>query len=309
MAILKNILNLVSCGLSAVLGTGTKGCRPFLKKVTALSFLPAGFKLDGSRTLDDEYFTELQASGKLIHVKGIRTFTDNSSDDSMQEEEDGTKQVTKYGLYEFLVQFINGLYFHSALTSLNSFGDYDVIFWDREGNGLGTEAVNGSLKGFTVGMLQASRMSWATDTTTQKEGLAFQLLERTEVDTNYVFIDSANLDFNPNRKDGINEVVVSFPSIPEDASTTITIKAVTKQDSKPFTGALFSDFIVKRDGVTANPTAGDDSVTAGTYELTTTINTTNEVLAAGLYDNALSQAVIAMDTDLYKSNTATATVI
>jgi len=27
--------------------------------------------------------------------------------------------------------------------------------WDREGNGLGTKAVDGSLKGFTVGMIQA----------------------------------------------------------------------------------------------------------------------------------------------------------
>jgi len=309
MAILGNILNLVSCGLSAVLGMGTKGCRPFFKKVTALSFVPAGFKLDGTRVLNDEYFTELQATGKLIHVKGIRTFTDNSSDDSIEEMEDGTKQVSKYGLYEFLVNFVNGLYFHSALTSLNSFGSYDVIMWDREGNGLGTKAVDGSLKGFTVGMVQASRLSWATDTTTQREGIAFQLLERGELDTDYVFIDSANLDFNPNRKDGINEVVVSFPSAPVDLATSITIKAVTKQDSKPFTGALFTDFIVKKNGITANPTAGDDSVTAGTYILTVDALATNEVLAAGLYDNTLSQAVLNLDGDLYKSNTATATVV
>ena len=309
MAILGNILNLVSCGLSTVLGTGTKGCKPFLKKVTALSFLPAGFKLDSARILNDEYFTELQASGKLIHIKGIRTFTDNSSDDSIEEMEDGTKQVTKYGLYDFLVNFIEGFYFNAALTSLNSFGDYDVIFWDRDGNGLGTKAANGSLKGFTVGMIQASRLSWATDTTLQKEGLAFQLLERGEVDTDYVFIDSANIDFNPNRKDGINEVVVSFPSAPVDLAASITIKAVTKQDSKPFTGALFTDFIVKKNGITENPTAGDDSVTAGTYILTVAALATNEVLAAGLYDNALSQAVLNLDGDLYKSNTATATVV
>jgi len=309
MANIGSIMNLVKCGLGAVLGTGTKGCRPFLKKVTAISFLSSGFKLDSTRDLNDEYFTELQAEGKLIHIKGIRTFTDNSSDDSIEEMEDGTKQVTKYGLYEFLVNFIEGFYFHSALTSLNSFGDYDVIFWDRDGNGLGTEAVNGSLKGFTVGMIQASRMGWSGDTTLQKEGLSFQLLERGEVDTDYVFIDSANLDFNPNKKDGINEVVLSFPSAPADLATSITIKAVTKQDSKPLSGVLFSQFLVKKGTTPFNPTAGDDSVTPGTYILTVEALATNDALSAQLYNNALNQGVVTLDVDLYKSNTATATVI
>jgi len=309
MANLGNILNLVNCGLNAVLGTGTKGCAPFFKKVTALSFLPAGFKLDSTRTLDLEYFKELQSTGKLIHVKGIRAFTDNSSDDTIDELEDGTKQVARYGLYEFMVNFIRGMYFQAALTSLNSFGDYDVIFWDREGSGLGTKSADGSLKGLTTGMIQASRLSWATDAQGLRNGLAFQLLERSEIDTNYVYISSDNLDFNPNMVDGINETVVSFASVPADASTSITLKVITKQDSKPLTGALFSDFIVKRDGVTDNPTAGDDSVTPGTYVLTTTINSTNEKLAAGLYDNAENREVIAFGDDLYKSNTATATVV
>jgi hypothetical protein len=309
MANLGNILNLVNCGLGAVLGTGTKGCAPFFKKVTALSFLPAGFKLDSTRTLDFEYFKELQSTGKLIHVKGIRAFTDNSADDTIDELEDGTKQVARYGLYEFMVNFIGGMYFQAALTSLNSFGDYDVIFWDREGSALGTKSADGSLKGLTVGMIQASRLSWATDAQGLRNGLAFQLLERSEIDTNYVYISSDNLDFNPNMVDGINETVVSFASVPVDASTSITLKVITKQDSKPLTGALFSDFIVKRDGVTANPTAGDDSVTPGTYVLTTTINSTNEKLAAGLYDNAENREVIAFGDDLYKSNTATTTVV
>lgn len=309
MANIGNIMNLVNCGLNAALGTGTKGCAPFFKKVTAISLLPTGYKLDSSRELNDEYFTELQAEGNLIHLKGIRTFTDNSSDDSMQEEEDGTKQVTKYGLYEFLVNFINGFYFHAALTSLNSFGDYDVILWDREGNGLGTKAADGSLKGLTVGMIKASRMMWATDTTTQKEGLAFQLLDRSELDTDYVFIDQANLDFNPNRKDGINQADLSYAAIPTSADTTITLKVVTKQDSKPLTGLLFSDFLIKKNGTAFNPTAGDDSVTPGTYVLTVGTMATNDVIASQLYDNALNREVILLDTDGYKSNVATATVI
>ena len=309
MANLGNILNLVNCGLNATLGTGTKGCAPFFRKVSAISFLPAGFKLDSSKDLDLEYFKELQAGGNLIHVKGIREFTDNSSDDTIDELPDGTKQVASYGMYEFQVSFIKGMYFQAALTSLNSFGDYDVIMWDIDGNALGTKSVNGSLKGLTAGMIQASKLSWATDSQGSRNGISFQLLERSEVDTNYVYISSDNLDFNANMVDGINEVEVSFAEVPADLDTEITLEVVTKQDHKPLSGVLFSDFLVMKDGATANPTAGDDSVKAGTYVLTVAILATNEDISAQLYDSSSNQAVISLDEDLYKSNEATATVV
>ena len=51
MALLNTIYNLVECGLGAVLGTGTKGCKQFLKKATALWFVPDGFEFDGTQTI------------------------------------------------------------------------------------------------------------------------------------------------------------------------------------------------------------------------------------------------------------------
>jgi hypothetical protein len=309
MATIANILNLVQCGLNAVIGTGTKGCRPFLKKVSSIWLLPQGTKLDSTRTLDEEYAKELQAEGKLIVLKGIRTFSDNTPDDTTEELEDGTKQLTKYGKYEFMVNFINGLYFNAALHTLSGFNDYDVIFWDIEGNGLGSKASDGSLKGFTVGMLQATKLQWATDAAGAREGLMFQLLERMELDKDYVFVQGTSLDFNPQSLEGINEVVLSYKTVPANAATTITVVAKRKQDGKALTGASYTDFLLKKDGATANPTAGDDSATAGEYVLTVGTLSTNEALAISLYDTANSREVITLDTDLYKSNTATATVV
>ena len=198
MATLGSILNLLECGSSAVLGTGTKGCKPFFKKATAIWFTPQGFKYDSSKEFDDDYISELQADGNLIVLKGIRTFTDNTPDDTVEELEDGTKQLAKLGLYEFALQFINGLYFNAALHSLSSFGNYDATFVDRDGNLLGTTAADGSLKGFTVGMLQATKITWATDSTAQREGIMMQLTERAELDTGFYFIQRESFDFNPN---------------------------------------------------------------------------------------------------------------
>lgn len=308
MAQIGNILNLVMCGLSAAIGTGTKGCKPFFRKVSEIWLTPQGFVFDKARDLDGEYLQELQSKGDLIVLKGVRTFTDNSSDDQIETLEDQTEQVTALGLYKFTAEFVNGLYFNAALNSLNSFGQYDMIFVDIDGNILGTKAQNGSLKGFTTGMIQAARLKWATDTQMQREGLSFQFLKRYELDSNYVFIQKQD-DFDPRLLDGINEVVLSLTP-PVNAETTATVKAVRKQDGHAFVGASYTDFLFTESGATNNPTAGDDSVTPGTYVLTgfTAFSTGNPVTSR-LYDNAENVIVISNDGDLYKSNIATATVV
>jgi len=309
MATISNILNIVSCGLNASLGTGTKGCEAFFKKVSSLWLTQEGFKFDGARTLDEDYIQELQAQGKLIILKGIRTFTDNSEDDVLETLEDGTSQVARLGLYQFALQFINGLYFQAALTSLNSFGAYDAIFVDNENNILGTKASDGSLKGFSVGMLQAMRFSFATDTVGQKQGLTLQLTERSEVDSNYVYIQSdAIAPYEPKKQDGVNEVFLEFTAVPADTDTTISVKASLKQDGSVFTGAAYTDFLLTVDNVTGNPTAGNDSTTPGTYVLTVAAVSTNEVLGISLYDNSNNRTAIELANCLYKSNTASATV-
>ncbi len=82
------------------------------------------------------------------------------------------------------------------------------------------------------------------------------------------------------------------------------MKATRKQDGAAFTGALFSDFLFQADGVTQNPTGGDDSVLAGTYQLTGhTAWSTGEVVTVQLYDNSNNRSIINLSSVLYKSNT------
>jgi len=302
------ILNLVKCGSDGILGTGIKGCKPFFKKVTAVWLTKQGFVFPDSQDFTEEYIKSLQASGDLIVLRGIKTFTDNTPDDTIDELEDGTKQVAREGLYEFALMFVNGLYFDTALHSLNSFGNYDVTLIDRDGNILGT-SVTGGFKGFTLGMLHKQKFSWATDAQGEREGIAMQLLERDEFDADKTFIQRKQLDFNPNRIDGVNELVVTYAAVPTDSETTITLDVKTKMDNKPFTGLTFSDFLVTVDGATSNPTAGDDSAKAGTYVLTVAALSTNESIASRVYDNQGNKPVVALDTDLYKSNIATAVVV
>lgn len=309
MATLSSILNLVACGASAVLGTGTDGCKPFLKKVASIWLLPAGTVLDGAETLNLTYVQLLQAQGKLIILKGIENFTDNTPDDVTEEFESGVKKHVRKAKPEFAAQFSKGLYYNAALNSLNSNASYDCIFVDVDGNILGTQSTSGSLKGFTVGMLQKQKLIWATDSTAEREGIMFQFTVPNELDDDYTYIDNKQLDFSPETLDGINEIVLDL-STPSDSDTEVTVTAKRKQDGGVFTGAAYTDFLVQTDGSTTNPTAGDDSTTAGTYVLTgITALSTGNVVTAQLYDNSNNRSVINLSSVLYKSNTDSETTV
>tara|TARA_R100000541_G_scaffold53092_2_gene60979 strand:+ start:106 stop:1032 length:927 start_codon:yes stop_codon:yes gene_type:complete len=308
MAAQSTIYNLVQCGLGAVLGTGTKGCKQFLKKATSLWFVPDGFEFDGTATLDEAYAKQLQAEGNLIVLKGAKTFTDNSSDDIIETLEDGTKQIATLGLYEFALTFINGLAFHAALHSLNSFGSYNVLFVDRDGNILGTKASSGNLKGFSLNMLQAMKLSFPTDSVGQKEGIGFQLSNRQELDTDYIYISSNLLDgFQPQMLDGINEVVLGFAQVPADGDTSLVVSAKLKQNQKPFKGADTADFLLTKDGSTLTQTVAETP--DGTYTFTVAAVASNEVITSKLYDSSLNNSVINMDGDLFKSQEVSTIVV
>ena len=300
MALLNTIYNLVSCGTDAILGTGTKGCKQFLKKATSIWITQQGFNYDGAATLDETYAQLEQAKGNLIILKGIKTFTDNSSEDVIETLDDGTKQIATLGLYEFAATFINGLAFHAALHSLNSFGSYDITFVDRDGNLLGTKAADGSLKGFSVGMLQAMKLSFPTDSTGQKEGIMFQFSNRGELDDDYVYIQQSQIEpFNPQNLDGVNEVILTG-AIPTNSATEWVVTAKSKQNQNAWVGGLTGDFEIKRDGVVESQTVAEVD---GVYTFTIASIVTGEVFTIHLYDTSNTRDIILQGTDLYKSNT------
>lgn len=307
-----NIINLVECGLKNSLGTGLKGCQLFFSNVTAFWLLPKGTTLDADSATgvgSSTYIATQKAEGKIIVLPKIVNFVDNSADDTEDTIENGIMEVTNEGLYAFSAQFKNGLYYDTAMSSLSSYGRWDLIMVDRNGNLLGTTEDGTTLKGFDLGMVQKDRFTFATNSTSQREGIRLQMLERSEFDDMKVFIQSEQLDYNANRVEGVNEIVLSFEEAPSDSDTTLTIKAVRKQDGAPFTGIDYEDFLVIKNGTTANPTAGDDSVTTGTFVLTVTALATNDDLSVQLYDNSNNRNVITVDTDQYKSNELTGTTV
>jgi hypothetical protein len=200
-----------------------------------------------------------------------------------------------------MATFINGLAFHAALHSLNSFGSYDIVFVDRDGNLLGTKASDGSLKGFSVGMLQGGKLAFPTDAVGQKESISFQFTVRKELDSDYIYIQQVQIDpFNPQNLDGVNEVVVAG-AVPADLATTWVVTAKSKQNQNAWVGGLTGDFELTRDGVVEAQTVVESP--NGTYTFTVAAIAAAEVWTVRLYDTGNTREIILQDTDLYKSNT------
>lgn len=305
---LSNILNLVSCGAGALLGTGTVGCKPFFRKVSSLWLLPSGFVFDPNTNLTLEYAQTLQSQGNLIILEGVENFTDNTPDNITEEFESGIKKHVRKAKYEFSAQFSKGMYFNAALDYLNSDGSYSIILVDVDGNLLGTKSLNNSLQGFTLGMLQKEKLIWATDSAAQREGIMMQLTVPNEFDRDYVFIQRSQLDFNPQSLDGVNECVVSL-SVPTNGATTLTVVVKRKQDGGGVTGIPSNQFLVTVNGNTNNPSSVTEG-SGGSYVLNgITAVATNDTVTARLFDNANNRSIINLATTLFKSNTATEVVI
>src|SRR5690606_2072264 len=143
----------------------------------------------------------------------------------------------------------------------------------------------------TLGLVQAMKMQWATDTTQAREGLMFQMLERSEVDQDYVFVQRAQLgDFNPNRREGVNQLRADFNTAPVPG-TSIVVKVATHQDGKPFVGLDAGDFTVGINGAYTEPSAAAEEP-AGIYTITTPTMALNDVVAVKVYDNTNNREII-----------------
>lgn len=309
MATLDSTLNVIACGAQGALGTGTKGCKATFREARKFILTSQGYTFDGTEDFTDAYVKTLSAKGEVIVLEGVSSVEELTTQNTYTDIGRGVEVLDNEGLYGFKIKFIKGMYNHQILNSLSGNGVYDMLAIDSVGKLMGTVASDGtSLKGFTLGVHQVEMLEGILATNTAKESFKIQLTETSEM-SNPAFKD-VDANFNGLNVVPVNEVVVEFAVAPSDTDTTVTIKAKRKQDGKPFTGALFSDFLIKNGTTTINPTGGDDSVTAGTYVLTgLTAVATSDVISAALYDNAASASAITVDGDLFKSMTISKTVV
>ncbi len=301
----EQLSNLGICGAADVLGTNTeKGCADLIIAAHSLWLLRPSLTIPAGTEIDLAYITTLQKAGDLIVIQGINTFEENGSDDAIETLDDDTMILTNRGKYKFLSTFTHGLYFNEALGSIDGHSNWRTAIVDKEGSILLTELTAGGFKGFKTGMITRKKLQFPSNTTGLKQGLEWQLLDRAEMDDNYVLWQSENLGFDPRQVEPVTQVELTLVNAPADTDVIITVKAVVRRGRQDaVAAALFGQWLQTIDGATENPTAGDDSGTAGTYVLTIGAISSGEVGLFQMYDNGNNSNIIEIAGDgLYKSN-------
>lgn len=308
MSTLDSSINVAVGGSSIFLGSGTKGTKAFFKEARELWLTPQGYTFDGATDFTDEYVAELVADGKIIVLEQIASVEEDKSENAYEDIGRGVMVLDTEGLYGFKFKFIKGMFNQQILKSLSGNGVFDMLVVDGTGKVMGTLAQDGeSLKGFTLGIHQVELLEGILAKNTAREIFKVQLLETAEMSS--PAIKYADDDFNGLNASPVNEIKLVLTT-PSDGDTSITVVASYKQDGDVFTGAAFGQWNVKINGATANPTGGDDSVTAGTYVLTgITAISTSDVVSVSLYDNANNRAGIVVGGYIYKSATVSKTAV
>lgn len=305
------LLNLGACDAASALGMNTDhGCGDLLKKAYAVWATPPSAYFDPAEDFDLDYIKSLQKAGNLIVIPKITTFVENGNDDAIETLEDDTQDLTNQGKYKFEATLKQGLYTQRALSSMKGFGNWRTWIVDIDGNIFGTQRAEGGAKGFTTGAFYPKKLTMPTSTTAMKQMFWFQLLNRFEVDETYAFFNAASLSFDPRLVEPVIQAYITVPNNPGDTDTTLTVKVVVDRGRKEVvSGAAFGQFLNVVNGSTSNPTAGDDSATAGTYPLTVAALTSGHKGTIRLYDNANNSPIIEIaGYGLVKSNVAEYTV-
>ncbi|WP_109437820.1 hypothetical protein [Aquimarina sp. AU119] len=307
MALVKDLVNLGSCGVGNSLGMNVSlGCKQRIVAAQTIGAFTPGAFMDPNQELTEAYFLQLMEEGKIDLATNVTSFEENGSDDAIETLEDDTQIVTNEGKYKFMATFTSGLYLNRALHSLKGFGSRDIFIIDKEGSIILTKRNAGGVKGFTTGMIQPGKLQFPSNTVGQKESLMFQFLNRFEMDDNYVIIEKENLDFDPRIINGVSQVTLSYVNDPTAADTTITFEAVLTQDNKtPLEGLESNDIEFAVNGTVQSITPAPVVGFPGRYTATVTALASAENTSLRLHNTTDSRTIINKDGSLYKSLTLT----
>lgn len=309
MADFSTIINKVNCGAGELLGTGNKFCKFDLRTPSVIVLLQKGYKILPGDDFNLAYIQELQQKGQAIVLKGVVDFANNTPEnDYGTRAATGKMFTTLKHPYQWMFTFDNGLYFHKAISALESNELYDIILFDDKGDALLAQDGQGNGRGLDLGILSTGAYVIGNE---NAQTIMVQV-DRVSFDRNAAWITNENLDFLASQDlDGYNDVTMEIPVAPINLATTFnfTVNATANNKLYALEGLVIADLLYTVDGVTTVPTLLTPTTPAGTYTLTVPALATGEVLALSLFDSPLNSYIINLDGVLYKSNIATTVVV
>lgn len=282
--------------------TGTDHCPVNTSNVRVLAFVKKGETygtIDSPTAIDLDYIQALQVAKKAVVLNGIFEFTQAVVEDSLKENPDtGASTVIRKNPYDYTVIFENkGMFLDNELRKIEAYGYWDVLMFDDKGTLLYTTKVDGTLKGFTTGMVAVGQYQTGKGTEGAKTTLRFQLTNPEEMSARKAWVIASELGFDAKSElDGVNYLNISITA-PGDGDTSVafTIKDATK--GVPSDVFVTANIVGKIGGVVNVGAVA--STGNGGYTKTMTVATGNVV--------EISVPIAVIAGKVFESNVATST--
>jgi hypothetical protein len=307
MALIDQV-DVINCGIGDLLGTGMQGCSFDWDRIETIELSSKNYQYLEEQTLVS--VREAQQKGDLIILQGIKSFNLSAVDPNISTADgSGYETVTGELPYKYNVMFDNnGVNFWKALRKLNSKDQYNVAFYDVEGNKIFTQSKSGVIKGFSIKMMFTGQYKGKEGNNPAESSMTIQLADYSELERQS-FIAGDNLDFSAKSDlEGVNDFKLTASPV-ASASTSITVTALLLDKSHFVDGLLVTDFLVKKNGVVIVPSAIVADASAKTYKFTVPAVASAEVYTVSSWDADLLVPIIQSTSGLlFKSDIASVIV-
>lgn len=316
MAIIENIANTISCGLTDFLGGGDEGCSFEFDNFSGgqVRLWKRGYVIPRGTVKNRAFMREQQRNGNLKIFKGIYGIEWTPGENSKGTSDDsGLSRVTRRNIYSGKIMFSKGIHTQKQFDSVSLNDYWNIELVDGAGNEMFTSNASGDYKGMSTSYVVAMPLQLKVGTNVFQTGLEFEFSKSVEVDKRLVYTSYEELDYD-NELDGVNDVKLSIPVAPANSATTFDLRAILLKDGSFFSGLTTADLLVKKqDGSTVTATVGTANEDAKTYPVTIPPASTGDVYTATLYSSADNTSVISLgvipNDKLWKSNTASTVVV
>jgi len=265
----------INC-LTSRFGTGMESCYPVEGLPTGFYLVPKGWSLNRTTDSFNSAYVDTQIQlGNFIPFLGVFEMTGTTPEPTTEESQSGITAVVRQGKTTFNAKFKKGLPFQAAAYSYNSNNQYDALIVYDTGYVKGVISPDGlTLKAVTVGMVNTNGYTENTGAASAETNMMFQVVDPLEYNQ-YAFL-LTDLDFNPQSKNGITNMLLSTPDkVPaSDASdNAITFPVVWRANEKFSPGA---------------------SLTVANFKVT--VNGTDATIDTVVYNSTTMKYTIALDT-------------
>lgn len=267
------LINALNCKKDN-LGLGIVECEARLKDFKSFFLVPKTWKLAIAdvATLNLAKFVDFVQNDTLQPFLNAVEFTNNTPEATTKEYTGGVMSVIRNGKPQYSFEFDNGIGFHKAAYSKNSFNQYNILIADSTGTLIGATTADGLFfTGLSASMVNTATYMPQVGDETAKTIVTFQLSNEDQFNRRMAILTSESLGMDVN-SELMGVIGVNIDGTASAASGfNVTVTAVNNTIFG-IEGLAVGNFRIRN--TTNNTVLPITSVTAGatpgTYTLTAT---------------------------------------